>query len=511
MSQSSARWWKSVCERISRPSLRSARRKIQLVANVADVEMLETRAMMSGVSAAMPVHQGNVSFDANPTANTAVHQATQHVNQAVATPVIAPSAPVLTATATSSSQVNLSWTAASRATSYVIDEWTSSGWVKLGTVTSTTHSVNVVGLTAGTSYYFDVGASNAGGTTWAAYQQVTTKAASNHGTFDHPQADVGYSPVSGSLFGANGPKFTDVHQGEVGDCWLMSSFAAVAARYPSDITSMFTSAGTAVENGHTVNLYKVRFFDGNGHAQYVTVDTELPQSGQYYDQVQNGVLWVALAEKAYAQANGKGYVTTQYSHQDSYSALDGGLPSWALQAITGQNQNYFAINPTDMAHAWASGKIICLGSSSAANDNLIVGDSSGTHAYAVVGYNAASATPFELYNPWGVGSTVNSKISFNGGQVYGGAFWANASLISRDFSDQFFSGKANPTTNHTDDVTVGGMVIQGQVDGTHLTSKTEDLTVSLPARSGSMNGFFATSGENLDQFRFEFHSNHAAA
>lgn len=255
---------------------------------------------------------------------------------------------------------------------------------------------------------------------------------------DHPAADVAYTPVTGSLFGPNGPKFTDVHQGEVGDCWLVSSFAAVAARYPGDITSMFTPAGHAVENGQTVNLYKVRFFDSHDHVQYVTVDTELPAGGRHYDQTYGGPLWVALAEKAYAEANGKGYVTTLHEGSDSYAALNGGAPSWALQAITGQNQNDFSVKPTDMAAAWKSGKIICLGSDFSNNIDPIVGG----HAYAVVGYNSSSSTPFEMYNPWGATSAINGKITYGGHAIYGGTFYASASLISHAFSEEFFSGQA---------------------------------------------------------------------
>ena len=360
-------------------------------------------------------------------------------------------APTMTATAISSTQVQLNWTASSGATSYVIDEWYNNAWVQLATVGPGTRSVTVTGLSAGTTYSFDVGASNASGTLWASHKSVTTLSGTSP-TIDHPAAGAAYSNVTGSLFGASGPKFSDVQQGNEGDCWLMSGLAAVAARYPSDITSMFTSAGTAVENGTTVNLYKVRFYDNSGRAEYVTVDSELPAGGSYYDHVGNGPLWVALAEKAYAQANGKGYVTSGSPNTDSYDALNGGWPSWALHAITGLSSNGYAINPTNVGAAWNSGKIICLGSSPNANDNLIVGDSHGTHAYAVVNYNANSSTPFELYNPWGVTSTLNGVISYNGKNVYGGAFYASSSLVSNDFSSQFISGQAILNTGESSDV-----------------------------------------------------------
>ena len=176
-----------------------------------------------------------------------------------------------------------------------------------------------------------------------------------------PAAATAYANVSGSLFGASGPSYSDVQQGGVGDCWLLASLAEVAARDPADITSMFTAAGTAVENGVTVSLYNVRFYNSQGVAKYVTVDTRLPSAGGYYDQVSNGPLWVALAEKAYAEANAAGDVTTQYAGSDSYAALNGGDPAWALSAITGKPASDFNINTSNLAAAWNAGDLIVLG------------------------------------------------------------------------------------------------------------------------------------------------------
>ena len=89
----------------------------------------------------------------------------------------------------------------------------------------------------------------------------------------------------------------------------MASLAEVAARDPQDIKNMFTYDGTTVDNGATVRLYTVRFFK-TPESAVRHVDTELPSGGGYYDHPGQPVLWVALAEKAYAEANGPGYVTT---------------------------------------------------------------------------------------------------------------------------------------------------------------------------------------------------------
>ncbi len=343
-------------------------------------------------------------------------------------------APSFTATAVSATQINLAWTPVAGATGYLVDQWINGALAQVGSLSSGSTSYAVTGLSPNTTYYFDVAAYNAAGTIWANYQSATTFQSTV--VVDHPAADTAYSPVSGSLFGANGPSYLDVQQGQVGDCWLMASLAEVATRNPSDIQNMFTDLGSTMENGSVVELYKVRFFNSSGSPGYVTVDTELPSGGGYYDHATNGVLWVALAEKAYAEANGAGIVTTQYVGSDSYAALNGGDPSWALQAITGKPASDYSISPANIAAAWNAGQLIVLCSSPNAGDNLIVGDSNGTHAYAVISYNASSSTPFELYNPWGLSSVVGHTSSFNGHQVYDGPFWFGSSLISQDFASQ---------------------------------------------------------------------------
>jgi hypothetical protein len=247
---------------------------------------------------------------------------------------------------------------------------------------------------------------------------------------DHPAAATSYTVVSAPLFGPSGPSFLDVRQGASGDCWLLSSLAEVTARDPSDIRNMFTYDGTTVENGVTVGIYTVRLFNGSGVPEYVNVDTELPSGGNYYDHP-NGVLWVALAEKAYAQANGAQFVTTMHVGSDSYSALDNGNPVWALQAITGKSASQFIVNPTNIASAWRSGQLIVLGTGSSPSSPYIVGG----HAYAVVGYNPSSSMPFDVYNPWGTNSSGWALGTYHGHSVYG-LFYAGGGFLSQNFVAQ---------------------------------------------------------------------------
>jgi hypothetical protein len=301
---------------------------------------------------------------------------------------------------------------------------------------------------SGSDQYADTVCVGYGDQTWihsgtnmnSGWTQISTSV-----TVDHPLASSGsYVVVSGTLFGASGPSYLDVNQHGTADCWLLASLAAVAARSPSEIRSMFTYNGTAIENGVTVSLYSVRFYDTSGNAHYVTVDNELTTSWDGAG-TPNGILWVALAEKAYAQANGAGWVVSGQMNTDSYAALDGGNAAWALQAITGKSAGTWAINPTNMAAAWNAGEFIVLGSFNNPSDTRIVGD----HDYAVVAYSPSNSMPFEVYNPWGTDS--QGWVPGYSQTVYG-LFWATGAFLSQNFSDNSFgaaAGNNGTSSDHT--------------------------------------------------------------
>jgi hypothetical protein len=362
--------------------------------------------------------------------------------------------PELSASSYSNSGIKLAWTCASSATNFLVDEWESGVWTRIGSVSNATTSYPVSWSDTSDTHQFRVGAENSSGTAWSGSLIDT-----NGILIDHPEVGDGltYSNASGTLFGPNNqPSFTDVCQGKEGDCWLLASLAEAAYRDPQAIVQMFSAAGSVSEYGVSVNLYTVRLYNSAGNAEYVTVDTELPSGGAEFDHPQSGVLWVALAEKAYAQANGEGLVATNHVGVDRYSALDGGDPAWALQAITGKPaKTPSTLNPGDIVSDWTKGQLVVLGTSDAAPNTDIVGDAQGTHAYALIGcpstytasnasaaaspvanYNAKAATanlPFELYNPWGSDSSGWALSQYQGHAPYG-LFTANWACISQNFS-----------------------------------------------------------------------------
>jgi hypothetical protein len=264
---------------------------------------------------------------------------------------------------------------------------------------------------------------------------------------DEPDAARPYSAVQGSLFSSGGPVYTDVRQGTVGDCWLLASVAEVAARDPGYLTSMFTDEGTNTINGATVEVYSVRFYshEGYGVPHYVTVDTELPAGGGMYDHPgTGGPLWVALLEKAYAEAAGAGWVTTSHGNTNSYGALDGGWPSYALPALTNLSTYEHDINAGAAATAFQAGDLVCLCTGDSPNSNTIVPD----HCYALVSYDPTSTSPFQIYNPWGTDANGNAG-QYNGHTVLG-LFNATAAFANSNFNKDSFASAA--PDSHDDDL-----------------------------------------------------------
>jgi hypothetical protein len=205
---------------------------------------------------------------------------------------------------------------------------------------------------------------------------------------DRPATPYGYALASGTLF-VNGPSYADIAQGFLNNCGFMASLAETAHRSPSTITNMF------VVNGD--GTYAVRFYHG-GVAEYVTVDSYVPGGGNAYARTLNGELWAALAEKAYVQIGEMSW----FNRQNNYSSIEFLFVSNVLAHLTGQATVGYTrtFGPNDQATfaaAYSAGKLICLVTWVTPPSNVVV----GSHAYAVVGYDAATQT-VTLFNPWGI-------------------------------------------------------------------------------------------------------------
>jgi hypothetical protein len=219
---------------------------------------------------------------------------------------------------------------------------------------------------------------------------------------DHPQTSSAYAYASGQLFGSKGPRYQDVRQGELGDCWLMSALGEIALRAPQDLRKMF------IYNGD--QTWTVRFYV-NGQPTYVTVDRYLPTNGAgqfVYANLGQSVnnpkeaLWVALAEKAYAQLNASSGLGR--SAGTSYAALGGGNMAYPIDQISDKWIDHgWSLSQKTMVQAWKQGQLICLASGNGGGKIV------GGHGYALVGYNAKAGT-FTVFNPWGINNGHDSGL-----------------------------------------------------------------------------------------------------
>jgi hypothetical protein len=238
---------------------------------------------------------------------------------------------------------------------------------------------------------------------------------------DGTNFSVSYSASSKPLFGASGPSMSDVNQGYLGDCYLLSSLAEVASQNSGLISSMFTSNGN--------NTYGVKFYV-NGVAEYVTVNNALADGGTVFNS--GADIWASLAEKAYTQLQASGVVTgNSVNSGNSWTTTgNGGAPECALEEITGASQitdfmaagaawynvtynsslamtgyttNTTATVASTLVSDLAKGDDLVLSSNTNATDSsgriTLVAD----HAMSVYGFDSATGE-FEIRNPWGTAS-----------------------------------------------------------------------------------------------------------
>ena len=130
-----------------------------------------------------------------------------------------------------------------------------------------------------------------------------------------------YQTFSGVLTDALGFNYTDINQGSIGNCYLLADLAVIAkqadnakldpsnaaiANYQTAFEKVFVTNPAANTASPT---WGIRMFDFFDNAHWVTVNNQFVVKEQgsaqpAYAKLKGGTeLWVALLEKAYAQAN----------------------------------------------------------------------------------------------------------------------------------------------------------------------------------------------------------------
>lgn len=205
-----------------------------------------------------------------------------------------------------------------------------------------------------------------------------------------------------SLWGTN-PTMNDVNQGQVGDCYFLSSIQSFADKTPGKLQEMAVDLGDGT--------YAVQFVR-NGVKQYVRVDADLPSASWggllYASPEGNGAIWAPIMEKAYAyfRTGANTYASLNWGWTGSvYSDL--GVANSTF-STSGNAQNLYAV----LANATPAHAVTII------TNNSIVGGASliGSHAYSVVNaYTDGNGVEWlTLRNPWGI-----DGIGFDGNSADG--------------------------------------------------------------------------------------------
>ncbi|VXD14932.1 putative Peptidase domain protein [Planktothrix serta PCC 8927] len=219
-----------------------------------------------------------------------------------------------------------------------------------------------------------------------------------------------YKYVQGQLF-QNGIQYTDVRQGFLGDCYYLAALAGIALADSNKIKDMF------IDNRD--ETYTVRFFN-NGQTDYVTVNRFLPtepngtlsfaRAGNFWNTYTNSSneLWVALAEKAYAQINEAGWIGQDGTN--SYKGIEGGGAQVAAEQVARLKGSYHGFDNwtvADAISAFASGAIVFFSSRSEQHKAQIGSKKLvGGHAYLLKSYDTVKRT-VTLFNPHNSGNSYD--------------------------------------------------------------------------------------------------------
>jgi hypothetical protein len=212
--------------------------------------------------------------------------------------------------------------------------------------------------------------------------------------------------ISRTLFFPADPGPLTIHQGPVGDCYLMSVMGAVAYRHPEAVRNMI--------HPHPDGSYEVRFPNRKIIQISPLTDSELvmcaPEGGDHG-------IWVAVLEKAYAEVRRETKETRSGVELDVDDAVTrdlisgGGRMGPVIAVFTGHDSVALRVgalakrnpaNAADQAQALLSElhqfpyRIMAAAS---ANKPMPKG-MPGKHAYGVLNYDPTRRV-VRLFNPWG--------------------------------------------------------------------------------------------------------------
>ena len=194
------------------------------------------------------------------------------------------------------------------------------------------------------------------------------------------------------LFGASGPKLTDIQQGGLGDCYFMAALGAVA----NDNSFAIRSRVVDFNDG----TYGVRF-----GSRFYRVDNDLPVSSStstspaYAKLGASNSMWVAVMEKAFAhfRTGGNTYASIENGWSKEVNAALGSTSSGGKSIGSYSSASAMA---NDIFSRWNSYQAVTVGFTGLGMGVPLVDD----HMYTVVSVQRNSSgvvTSITLRNPWG--------------------------------------------------------------------------------------------------------------
>jgi hypothetical protein len=151
------------------------------------------------------------------------------------------------------------------------------------------------------------------------------------------RAGIGFQSVPNGRLTVDGISHKDPQQGEIGDCYFVSSLIAVAATNRSVIGDAIQFLG---KNRDGDGVYRVRFFDRHSATtRYIDVTDRFPHAGGklvYARSRTPSELWVPLVEKAFAVWKGS------YDRIANLGGTPGGSPIEPLFALTGKKAEWLS-------------------------------------------------------------------------------------------------------------------------------------------------------------------------
>ncbi|MCL2645479.1 MAG: discoidin domain-containing protein [Phycisphaerales bacterium] len=225
-----------------------------------------------------------------------------------------------------------------------------------------------------------------------------------------------------SLFGA-GPSDTDIHQGNLGDCYFLAAISSLAHSLSASLMQMAVDLG---DGSYAVQF--MRTVNGVVTTTYVRVDGDLPKyGGSLYANrpTSGGAIWGCIMEKAYALFRADNGTT---NINPTYNSLNSGFPGNVFNDLGVGSTPFetFTVNtsgnlvPVDtgslfqtLQDAIAAGKAIAIDSDPAPTGLTLIPDSPivGGHTYSIfaVFTDSDGVKKVTLKNPWGIDGTIGTS------------------------------------------------------------------------------------------------------